>query len=870
MAVAELTSLTIGVKLAATRFGTAASFAETTVSSSNVARLTVKSTGTPSPGRTTLTPVRTATAQQSLSSSVADAKAALGGGTIELRTGGSVTEPIRLDDLRGGAGVARGSIRITDRDGKAAVVDLSNAVTIADVVDSINGQSTTSVTARIENDRLVLSDRSGGSNNLRVDEVSGGTTAADLGLGNVNTAASSVAGSEIAFLSRNTSLSRLLDGQGIEPHKALPEFTVSFTDGSSPLSIDLSESAKTLGDLLDTINAADPARLEARIAADGDRIELIDKTGTGIASVAAANGSKVAEKLGLVTTTGGATVSGTRLHAGLTSKLIGTLGGGKGLGTLGTVTITDRAGATATVDLAGAETLDDIAVRLSSAGVAVEVTASAQGTGLAIRDKSGGSGQLSFINADATNSADKLGLTTAGGSIATGADRIDGAALAAQSVFRSTKLDALPGGKSVDKTGRFTIQDSNGKAGSVDFSLLQPKTIGDVIDAVNALDLGVKAEINRAGDGIQLIDTAGGARTVTVTDSGTGTAAASLKLKGLGESVTENGQTFQRIDGSFTTKIKLEETGTLEDLAQAINDAKAGVTASIINDGSPTSPFRLVLTSEQTGRAGAVRVDLSDVGLSASTLAEGHDAVVKVGGGTSSTSGSSTGLLLSSATNTFANVLPGVEVTLNTADGGSADVSVVASQSKLITNVKGFVDQVNKLRDKLDAVNSFNPLDGSRGILYGSGEVLRIESGLTEILTASSRAGDVRSLRSIGIELGENGKLTFNEEKFRTAATENPAGVEAFFTTEKTGFVDRIEEVSERLTGLNGSVLLSRGDTLQRQCESLTGRIDSWNTRLTSQKNRLLKQFYNAETVIGRLQTDLSSLSNLQAITPLG
>jgi flagellar hook-associated protein 2 len=68
--------------------------------------------------------------------------------------------------------------------------------------------------------------------------------------------------------------------------------------------------------------------------------------------------------------------------------------------------------------------------------------------------------------------------------------------------------------------------------------------------------------------------------------------------------------TFQlRVGTAATTTITIDGSNdTLQGLADAINNAKAGVTAAVVNDGSDprTQPYRLLLTSSQTGTANAV------------------------------------------------------------------------------------------------------------------------------------------------------------------------------------------------------------------------------------------------------------------------
>src|SRR5262249_24599656 len=152
---------------------------------------------------------------------------------------------------------------------------------IDDVVNAINESGTVSVSAAVDGDHLVLTDRSGGSGSLRVQEVGSGTTAADLGLAGINVAANTAAGQNVVELFTGLQLGSLRDGNGLSLRPAVPELSVTFHDGSTR-QIDLnptgSSAPKTLGDILSRLNAADPSKLQAKISADGKRIELKDLT----------------------------------------------------------------------------------------------------------------------------------------------------------------------------------------------------------------------------------------------------------------------------------------------------------------------------------------------------------------------------------------------------------------------------------------------------------------------------------------------------------------------------------------------------------------------------------------------------------------
>lgn len=71
---------------------------------------------------------------------------------------------------------------------------------------------------------------------------------------------------------------------------------------------------------------------------------------------------------------------------------------------------------------------------------------------------------------------------------------------------------------------------------------------------------------------------------------------------------------FQVGDGA-NQSIEVDSGTSLRDLAEKINAKNAGVRADIVNDGSSTNPYRLVLTSENEGTAGLITVNNNDTTL---------------------------------------------------------------------------------------------------------------------------------------------------------------------------------------------------------------------------------------------------------------
>lgn len=219
----ELTALVISLQLSIRKLSVKDPFTQRTVTSSSPDLLTAAARPEAMPGVYQFVPVRMASSHQLLASGVANRDQPLGAGSLSFRFGGFVNEGVSLADLNGGAGVPRGKIRITDRSGASAVVDLSFAQNINDVLAAINSADGIDVRAEAAGDRLRLIDSTGGSGNLRVSEVSGGTTAAGLGLAGINVAADSADGADLVKLFAGLDLDALNDGAGVAIRSGLPD-----------------------------------------------------------------------------------------------------------------------------------------------------------------------------------------------------------------------------------------------------------------------------------------------------------------------------------------------------------------------------------------------------------------------------------------------------------------------------------------------------------------------------------------------------------------------------------------------------------------------------------------------------------------------
>ena len=862
LAYADLSTRLTGLKLTATTLKKPSSFQAANATSSDENVLTATAANGAAIGNYQFQVARLVTTQQSVSAGFADFDTTkVGAGTITIEQGGGeLSSQTLMSQLNGGTGARRGLFRITDRSGATAVIDTTAAVTLDDVVKKINTSLSVSVRAAVNGDRLVLTDLTGkAASNLVVTDLADGKAAADLGIVG-DESSDTIAGSDINYLSSQTLLDQVNDGRGVRHNASGADFRITARDGTT---YDVAVgAAKTVGQVIDAINAATGNKVKADVAPGSNGIRLTNATGgTGALSVTALNGSGAAADLGIATSSAGAVINGGTVLAGLNTVLISSLGGGNGL-TLGKLSITDRAGGSATIDLGGAKTVQDVLDRISNA-TTVDVTASlkSSGNGIQITDDTGATGNL-VISDVTSGTATTLGIAGTFGATTTA---VQGANLQRQWVGQNTLLKDYNGGKGVTP-GRFKIKNSNGLTATIDLTAPGTIKLGQVIDKINAAAIGIRASVNANGDGLLLTDSAGGAAKMAVEEVDA-TTAADLNIKGVATTTT--------IDGSFEKTIAVSATDTLADVQSKITASGFGVSASIINDGTGLAPYRLSLTARNSGRDGRVVFDAGTTSLGTRNLVEAQDAAVFLG-----SPDVEQPLLITAGQNQVTGVIPGVTIELHGVSDKPVTLGVTRTPDKLVEDLTKFTDAFNEMADKIKELTKFDTGTKERGLLLGESSVQTVETlSYSTFTTAVTSAGRFRVLRDVGIRLGDGGKLEFDESKFREAYAADPDSVQKLFSASETttdtagkqtikgiGLGWLMEANFTRLIDPVDGVLTREGKTLDQQTNDFNDRIKSLDKRLGQKRARLERQFAQMESVLANLQSQQSALGALGAM----
>ncbi|MDB5355607.1 MAG: flagellar hook-associated 2 domain protein [Phycisphaerales bacterium] len=824
-------------------------FAASSTNSSDPNTLTATATAGAAVGSYQFQVARLVTSQQSITNGFSSANALVGAGNISFTVGGGdLQNPTTLAQLNGGQGVQRGQFRITDGGGNSSVIDISSSVTLDDVVKKINTALNTSVRASIQGNHLVLSDASGQStSHFVVQDLGGGSAAQQLGIVG-NTTGTTITGTNINQISATTALGGLNDGRGVRTAAGAADFQVNLSDGSN-VTVTLG-SAQTLGDAIKAINTAGGSKLTATLNTANNSINLTDNTGgAGAFSVAALNNSGAAKDLGILATGSGGAIQGTTLLAGLDSVLVSSLNGGSGLA-LGTISITDRTGrTTANINLSGAKSFQDILDTINNAGAGVTASLNNAGDGIQLKDTTGGGGNLVVADVNSTT-AQALGIA---GTFDTTKTVVSGANLHQQFVSQNSLLSSYNGGKGVTP-GSFKITNSAGGSATVDLSSGNFTTIGDVISAINAKQVGVTASINANGDGILLTDTAGGASKLTVANV-SGTTATDLNIAGAAATNT--------IDGSFTKTVAVTATDTLATLQTKIQALGGGVVANIVNDGSGVNSYRLSLTATNTGRNGRVVIDGGATNLTTQKLVEGRDAAVFFGGADASQS-----LLLTSSTNQLSNVIAGVNITLTGASQNPVTLNVTRDASSITTQLQKFTDTFNAVVSKINDLTKFDTTTNTGGLLLGDSTVGTIQQQMYTVFQGVvTGAGRYKLLSDVGMTLGGGATITFDQSKFQAAFATDPTAVQNLFAQAQQGLGTLIDKSMASLVDPVTGAITLESTTIDAQVTQFQSRITDLNQIIADKKAQLQAQFANMEVILSGLQSQQSALNSLSGLS---
>jgi flagellar hook-associated protein 2 len=304
-------------------------------------------------------------------------------------------------------------------------------------------------------------------------------------------------------------------------------------------------------------------------------------------------------------------------------------------------------------------------------------------------------------------------------------------------------------------------------------------------------------------------------------------------------------------------------TTTPAGVVSAINGAKLGVTAQLINTGSG---HQIVLTGE-TGEAQAFTMTTTGTNpttpVSAITfsqsLQEATDANFMVNG-----------LTVTRSSNTVNDVIDGVTLELFAKTPVDADDKPVPARldlnrdtASIKDNIKGLVAAYNDFETTLKILGDrASEVEEFGGVLAGDNLLQSVRNQVRGMITnnSSTPGTTIKAARDVGLSIDRYGKLTLDESKLDTALQDNFGEVSTMFSAG----TNNQSIYSPAPAGLAGAainsiekMLLSTG-LIDTQSKSATEQIAKYKEELTvldarmeKLMTRYMNQFSVMESIVG-------------------
>ncbi len=315
---------------------------------------------------------------------------------------------------------------------------------------------------------------------------------------------------------------------------------------------------------------------------------------------------------------------------------------------------------------------------------------------------------------------------------------------------------------------------------------------------------------------------------------------------------------FQVGAGAVQT-VSVDATTTLASLKDSINNLNAGVTASVVNDGSPANPYRLIISSDTTGTANAVTITQNDTTLLFSTtLQAAQDASVNVDG-----------LTYTRSTNSISDIITGVTLDLKSADAvNSLTLSVSRDTGEISKRIQAFVDGYNGVVDYIKSKNRYDSETKTAGEFFGDSVARSIWEDMRRMMTSavSGLPGDMNRLLHIGITSDSEGRMKIDSTELSDALSAGFDDVVALFKDDPAGskgFGGLIYDLTHSINDIVDGRIKNKQDGLSSGIRRIDRDILEKEGELALYEENLRAQFMGLETMLASLKSQSSFLLNL-------
>lgn len=313
---------------------------------------------------------------------------------------------------------------------------------------------------------------------------------------------------------------------------------------------------------------------------------------------------------------------------------------------------------------------------------------------------------------------------------------------------------------------------------------------------------------------------------------------------------------------------------SLDDVVTAINAAGGGATAVKVPAGNGT--YRLQLTSSTSGAAGdfqAYQGTAADVtaGTATDLFAQPTAAIVKPAQDATAVlyAGTAAQQTITSSTNTFSNVLPGVSVTATAVTSSPVTVTVASDTAAISKKASDLINSVNDVLGFISDSSAVTTTTTTSGAAAAKGGIFTGNYGISTVSDAVANAVispiNGHSPSEYGIDITKDGSFTFDKDKFAAALAADPAGTQAALATINSRVADATKNASDPVQGSVTQMISGQNSEIT----DLNNQVADWDTRLSDRRDALKAVYTNMEVLLGGFKAQSAWLSGqLAGLTP--
>jgi flagellar hook-associated protein 2 len=321
------------------------------------------------------------------------------------------------------------------------------------------------------------------------------------------------------------------------------------------------------------------------------------------------------------------------------------------------------------------------------------------------------------------------------------------------------------------------------------------------------------------------------------------------KLLGEGGTLTISLGTAGGSTPTKTTALVIDKGATPEAIRDAINSAKAGVSATVING---VNGKQLVLDGNSPGSDQSITlsgIDGLSYGVAGNTdeftqLQPAQGSAFKLNG-----------IAITASSNTVTTAIDGIALTLTKVSETNKPTSVAVTRdtSSLTAGVNAFVKAYNEFNATATSQGSYNTTTKVAGTLNGDSTLRTTQSIMRSLLgnVPSELSGATfQHLSDIGVSVQKNGSLAVDSTKLTAAISSDLPAVANLVSA----FGRAFKTATEGLTSnSSSSAIASRTEGMQSAIKGLGKQSVAIVSRLNEIEKRYRKEFTNLDVMMAAM-----------------